>query len=133
MTKQKAFWLTLATVGIPSVLIWGTLLYVTGWRMDEWSLYALVIVATVILFSPFVYRSYLNRSIQKPTRDDYLKRAIISGCLTVAYLVLDLMHPQYGRGSLANWMMPALWFLGTVYNLIRASKAEKTSYVPHEY
>ena len=134
MTKRKAFWLASATVGITAVVIWGILFYAAGWRMDEWQVNAFIILATIVLFTPLVYRTYLNRTTaNKPTRVDYLKRAIVCGCLSIGYLILGLIHPQYGRGSLWNWMMPALWFLGAVYNLVRASKAEKSGYRPYEY
>jgi hypothetical protein len=133
MTSLKAFWLTLATVGIPSVLIWGILLHFIGFGLNEWPAYALLILISALLLSPFVYRSYRDRATAKKlTRDDYLRRAIVSGASTVVFLVLGFMHAQYRQGSAKNWMMPALWFLATFYNLHRASKAEKTRYLAHE-
>jgi hypothetical protein len=133
MTSQRAFWLTLATVGIPSVLIWGSLLHLIGFGRNEWPVYAFLILISTLLLSPFVYRSYMDRAAAKRlTRDDYLRRAIVSGALTVVYLVLGLMHAQYHQRSAKNWMMPALWFVATLYNLRRASQSEKTRYLAHE-
>src|SRR6476646_11500252 len=80
MTSQNAFWQSLVTVGVPSILILGTSLYVIGFRGDEWTIYAAFFLLPVILLTPLVYRNYKKRSSsQKPTRDDYLDSAFLTG------------------------------------------------------
>jgi hypothetical protein len=133
MTSQKAFWQALVTVGVPSILILGTSLYMTGFREDEWTIYAFLILLPVILLTPLVYSNYKKgRSSQKPTRDDYLKRAFLTGGIAVAYSILAFFQPEHRHGLFMNWMMPIGWIAATVIHLWNASKAEKTRYLPNE-
>jgi drug/metabolite transporter (DMT)-like permease len=133
MSSQKAFWLSLATVGVPSILIWGTLLYAIGMRGNDWILYASFILLTVICLTPLVYRNRKNRaSSQKPTRDDYLKSALITGSLAIAFSVIAFFHLEYRKESLMNWIMPAGMAIATIIHIRKASKAEKTRYIPNE-
>lgn len=132
MTSRKAFWLTLATVGIPSILIWGFLLYKIGPQADEFPLYLLFILLPSFFLAPIVRRRYMNGPAQKIlTRDGYLKRAIFSTCLAIIYTISSLMDSQTGWRHLMNWGVAAVWALGSMDSLRRASKAEKTKYGSH--
>ena len=132
MTSQKAFWQALVTVGVPSILIWSTSLYVIGFHEDEWPFYAGFFLLPVILLTPLVYRNYKRgRPSQKLTRDDYLKRAFLSGGLAVVYSILAFFEPKR-HGLFMNWIMPIAWTAATVIHLWSASKAEKTRYIPNE-
>ncbi|HEY2394143.1 MAG TPA: hypothetical protein VGK22_23425 [Candidatus Angelobacter sp.] len=133
MTKQKTFWHALATLVIPPILIWGTLLYVIGMRANDWIFYAGFILGTIVFLTPLVYCNYKNRtSSQKPTRDDYLQRALVTSCFAVAYSILAFLHPGYPGKAYRNWIMPIAWFVIAAIHLWRASKAEKTRYIPNE-
>ena len=133
MSSQKAFWLSLATVAVPSILIWGTLLYVIGMRVNEWALYAGFILLTIIFLAPLVYRNYKNRaSSKKPTRDVYLKSAVFTGSMGIAFSVMAILHHEYRDGSWINWIMPVCWAIGTIIHLRNAFKSGKTRYIPND-
>jgi uncharacterized membrane protein YhaH (DUF805 family) len=129
MTSRKAFWLTLATVGIPSVLIWGFLLYKVGPQVDEFPLYLLFILLPALFLAPLVHRRYMNGPVQKTlTRDAYLRQAIVTGCLAVIYTVLGLMDSHTGWRHLMRFASAVVCALGALDSLRRASRAEKTKY-----
>lgn len=133
MTKQKAFWQAAATVGVPSILIWGVLFFKVGFHSDELPIYIFFVFVPACCLLPLVYRRYSKSSEQKQrTKDDYLKSATITGCLALVYLVVAYTDPKPGWHGVLHWINPVLWTIATVDNLHRAAKAEKTRYIPNE-
>ncbi|HWG39780.1 MAG TPA: hypothetical protein VN658_04465 [Candidatus Acidoferrales bacterium] len=127
---KKTFWQDLGTV-VPILLLWcGVVLYRGGPYAKDWTTYVVIIGVTVFFMRPLVYYRY--RKEKMLTRDEYLKRAIASGCLAIVYMVLGLTALRLGGRSIANWALAAAWIVVTFFYLRSASKAEKTRYVPHE-
>ena|ERR1700742_1307911 len=133
MTKQKAFWQAAVNVGVPSIFIWGFLFFKAGFRTDELLFYILFVFVPACFLIPLLYRRYLKSSEQKQrTKDDYLKSAILTGCLALVYLVDACMDPQPGWHGVLHWMNTVAWSAITAAHLWNASKAEKTRYIPNE-
>ena len=133
MNSKKSFWLSLVTLGVLSIFVWVTPRYLIETPESARTIYACAILLAVILLAPIVYRNYKKRrSSPKLTRDDYLKRAFLTGGIAVAYSILAFFHPEYRHGSSMNWMIPIGWTVTTVIHLWNASKAEKTRYIPNE-
>jgi amino acid transporter len=129
MTPKRTFLQDLGTV-VPIALVWcGVVLYLGGPYAKDWTTYVVVVGVTVFFLRPLVYYRY--RKDKTLTRDGYLKRAIVSGCLVVVYMVLGLVGLRVGRPSIANWSLAAAWIVVTFIYLRSASKAERTRYVPH--
>lgn len=133
MTKQKAFWQPAAIVGVPSILIWGFLFFKAGLRTDELPIYILFVFVPACCLVLLLYRRYLKSSVQKQrTKDDYLKSAILTSCFALVYLIVAYTDPKPGWHGVLHWINPVSWAIATVDNLRRASKAEKTRYIPNE-
>ncbi|HZU33067.1 MAG TPA: hypothetical protein VFB79_18270 [Candidatus Angelobacter sp.] len=133
MTKQKAFRQAAATVGVPSVLIWGFLFFKAGLHIDELPIYLLFALIPACCLIPLLYRRYLKSSEQtQRTKNDYLKSATISGCLALIYLIVAYTDPKPGWHGVLHWTNPVLWAAVAIDNLLRASKAERARYIPNE-
>ena len=70
MTRERALWEAVATVAIPSLIVWSVLLYVisANARADEWPLYVIFIALPLPLVFP-IYKRYLRgpvATVEKP-------------------------------------------------------------------
>jgi hypothetical protein len=57
MTPKRALWEALATVCVPSVVIWGTLLHFARAQPDEWPIYLILFALPLPLIFP-IYNRY---------------------------------------------------------------------------
>jgi hypothetical protein len=114
MSPSRAFWEAVATVCIPTLVIWGVLLYVirTNARSDEWPLYMIFIALPLPLIFP-VYRRYLQRP---GARNDGSPKAnfiaaIASTVLGLSYVVSTLLHHRDNSDLVIKLVMGVSWLL----------------------
>src|SRR5690348_2455176 len=94
MTRERAFWEAVATVAIPSLIIWGALLYVIRANAvaDEWPLYVIFMALPLPLVFP-IYKRYLRGPSVKVEKPGTLYiGAAASAVLGSAYVVSTLAH-----------------------------------------
>jgi hypothetical protein len=127
MEPRKAFWLALITVGVP-FFIWGRLLYLLGIRAADWLVYLVFAVLPGLGFFVFVFLRYLTGPEQekKLTRRQRIVRAIISGCVAMAFLAVALLNQRSSWRAVPYWGMVAGWLIITADHLRYSYKARET-------
>jgi len=124
MTPRRAFWEALATVGIPSLLIWGAILYSirTNANPDEWPLYLIFVGVPLLLFFP-IYKRYkkgVRYGVESRTRGYHLKCAILYAALSVVFAVLALRVHRNRWDLIIDLMLAAGWLLTSADHIRRA-------------
>lgn len=133
MTKERALWEAVATVAIPSLIIWGVLLYLVSANAtsDEWPLYLIFVVLPFPLIFP-IYRRYLRGPSAKPERPRTLFIwAVASAVLGSAYVALAFFRPRDRYDLLSHLVMGVAWFGIGGEKLRRALKA-RTNFTVNE-
>lgn len=129
MSPRRALWEAVATVCIPTLIIWGVLLYVvrTSARSDEWPLYVIFIALPLPLIYP-IYKRYLRgptvRNEGKP-RTHFIA-AIASAVLGFSYVVLTLLHHRDKSDLVLNLVMGTAWLLIAAEKIRRGIHARKS-------
>ena len=114
MSPSRAFWEAVATVCIPTLVIWGVLLYVirTNARSDEWPLYVIFIALPLPLIFP-IYKRYLRgpgvRNDGSPKAN--FVAAIASAVLGLSYIVSTLLHHRANSDLVIKLVMGISWLL----------------------
>jgi hypothetical protein len=133
MHKTEALLRTLFILGMILFILWMIQSHSAPYGLVVKPVYQILIVLIAIALAPFVYQSFLKLPSQKEyTRDDYLKRAIGTGCLALVFAVLAIFNPGRHETDSVRWLGPAGFVLATAISLILASKAKNTEYTRHE-
>jgi hypothetical protein len=131
MTPRRAFWEAVATVCIPTLAIWGVLLYLvrTNARQDEWPLYVIFIALPLPLVFP-IYRRYLRGPVADKERSPRIRfvTAAASAVLGVAYIVSTLHRHRDSSDLVIHLIMGTAWLLIAGDNLRRAMRSKKESH-----
>jgi len=111
MTRERALWEAVATVAVPSLIIWGVLLYFvrTSATSDEWPLYLIFVALPLPLIFP-IYKRYLRgptARVEKP-RPLFIAAAA-SAVLGSAYVVSAFFHPRDRYDLLSHLVMGIAW------------------------
>jgi hypothetical protein len=129
MNPRRAFWEAVATVCIPTLVIWGVLLYFvrTNARSDEWPLYVVFIVLPLPLIFP-VYKRYL-RGPGTPnggTPRSHFIAATVSASLGFAYVIFKLAHHRDTEDLVFHVVLGIGWLLIGGERLRRGIRARKS-------
>lgn len=111
MTRERALWEAVATVAIPSLIIWSVLLYFASpsANADEWPLYVIFVALPLPLVFP-IYKRYLrgpSARIEKP--GTLFIAAAVSAVLGSAYIVSAFFHPRDRTDLLSHLVMGIAW------------------------
>jgi hypothetical protein len=129
MSPRRAFWEAVATVCIPTLAIWGVLLYVvrTNARSDEWPLYVIFVALPLPLIFP-IYRRYLRGPIVRnegSPKTNFIA-AIASAALGSSYLVSTLLHHRGSSGLVFKLVIGIGWLLIAGEKFRRGIRARKS-------
>jgi hypothetical protein len=131
MTPRRAFWEAVATVCIPTLAVWGVLLYLvrTNARSDEWPLYVIFIALPLPLIFP-IYRRYLRGPVAGKERSPRIRlfAAAASTVLGSAYIVSTLHRHRDTTDLVIHLVMGTAWLLIAGDNLRRAVRSKKESH-----
>jgi hypothetical protein len=129
MSPRRAFWEAVATVCIPTLAIWGVLLYVVraNARSDEWPSYVIFIVLPLPLIFP-IYRRYLKgpsvRNEGSP-KTNFIA-AIAFAALGLSYVVATLLHHRDNSDLVVKLVMGTAWLLIAGEKFRRGIRARKS-------
>jgi hypothetical protein len=128
MTPRQAFWEVLATVGIPSLVIWGALLYLLRAQTtpDEWPLLLILVAMPLPLFFPIYnrYRKGDKRGGKDRPPRYHLTWAILIAALSTAY-ALDAFH-RSGWDRVFHLVLAMGWLVVSGDHFRRWGKARAT-------
>jgi hypothetical protein len=128
MTPRQAFWEAVATVCIPTLAIWGVLLYLvrTNARSAEWPLYVIFIALPLPLIFP-IYRRYLRGPVAGKEGSPRIRfvTAAASAVLGSAYIVSTLLRHRDTSDLVIHLVMGIAWLLIAGENLRRAMRSKK--------
>ena len=114
MTRERALWEAIATVAIPTLLIWGVLLYVVrgNARSDEWPLYVIFLALPLPLIFP-IYKRYLRgpHATKLRTPRYHFLSATATGALGLAYVVFTWLHHRDNSDLVIHVIFGIGWFL----------------------
>lgn len=98
MTPKRALWEALATVCVPSLVIWAVLLYFLRLQLDEWPLYLLFFALPLPLFFPIYnrYRTGVKYSGNRTPRH-HLTWAILAAVFSVTYVGYAFHRSSWDR------------------------------------
>ena len=127
MTRERALWEAVATVAIPSLIIWGVLFFVlrANARADEWPLYLIFLALPLPLIFP-IYKRYLRgpkERVDVPGRCFF--SAIICLAVSLAYVVFAIDRHRDKSDLVGHLIMGLAWLLIGADNLRRGMKASK--------
>jgi hypothetical protein len=129
MNPRRAFWEAVATVCIPTLVIWGVLLYFvrTNARSDEWPLYVFFIVLPLPLIFP-VYKRYLRgpKTRNEGTPRSHFVSAGVSASLGFAYVVFTLARHRDTEDLVFHLVLGICWLLIGAERLRRGIRARKS-------
>jgi|KBSMisStaDraftv2_1062788.scaffolds.fasta_scaffold289917_2 hypothetical protein len=125
MTPERALWQAVATVAIPTLIIWGVLLYALreNANPDEWPLYIIFIALPLPLIFP-IYKRYLRGPsvrVEKP-RTLFIAAAV-SVALGSTYVGFSILHHRDNSDLAFHLAVGAGWLLIGGEKLRRALKA----------
>jgi len=128
MTPRRAFWEAVATVCIPTLVIWGVLLYLVriNARSDEWPLYVIFIVLPLPLIFP-IYKRYLRgpKPQNEGTPRTNFIAAIASAILGFSYVIFSSAHHRDREDLVIHLVMGAAWLLIAGEKFRRGVKAKR--------
>lgn len=128
MNPRQALWEAVATVCIPTLVIWGVLLYFVriSARPDEWPMYVVFIALPLPLIFP-VYKRYLRgpRSQKEGTPRSHFIAAFASASIGFAYVVFTLVHHTDTTDLVFHIVLGFAWLLIGAERLRRGVKARK--------
>ena len=96
MTRERALWEAVATVAVPSLIIWGVLLYFvrTNATAAEWPLYLIFVALPLPLIFP-IYKRYLRGPTAKAEKPRTLFIAAAAWAVVgSAHVVSAFFHPR---------------------------------------
>src|SRR5689334_9734097 len=119
MSPRRAFGEAFATVIVPSIVIWGAILFILGWQFglgeDFRALCLIILVCAAIpclLFFPIYdrYRKGVDRS-----QNQTPKRALVSGFLMVPLSIVYAFDAFHRRGwdRLFHFLLAFAWVLAS--------------------
>ena len=128
MTRERALWEAVATVAVPSLIIWGVLLSTVGTnaRVDEWPLYLIFMALPLPLIFP-IYKRYLRGPTARAENPRSL--FIASSALAVVgsgYIVSAFFHPR-DRYQLLSHLVTGIAWLGIGGEKLRQALRARTS------
>jgi hypothetical protein len=133
MYKTEAFLRTVFFTGTILFILWIIQGHSAQYGLVIRPLYQVLVVLLVVALSPLVYKLSLIDLLKKQyTRDDYLKDAIVSGCLALGFIFFAALNVDGHRTVAGRWLVPAIWTITTVISSLMAFKAKKTRYIPNE-
>jgi hypothetical protein len=130
MTPRRALWEAVATVCIPTLAIWGVLLYLvrTNARSDEWPLYVIFVALPLPLIFP-IYRRYLRGPVVGRERSPRVRfvAAAASAVLGATYIVSTLHRHRDTSDLVIHLVMGIAWLVIAGDNLRRALRSRDDS------
>jgi hypothetical protein len=133
MYKTEAFLRTVFFLGTILFISWIIQGHSAEYGLSIRPLYQILVVLFVVALSPLVYKLSLKHLLKNQyTRDDYLKDAVVSGCLALGFIFFAALNVDGHRTLAGRWLAPAVWTIATPVSLFMASKTEKTRYIPNE-
>jgi TRAP-type uncharacterized transport system fused permease subunit len=126
MTRERALWEAVATVAIPSIVVWSVLLYVIrdNATADEWPLYAIFMALPLPLIFP-IYKRYLrgpSARVEKP-RTLFIAAAAFA-VLGLANIIPTLIHHRDNSDLAFHLVIGFAWLLFGGEKFRRAVKAK---------
>jgi hypothetical protein len=111
--------------------IWICLGLWTGFLNNEWSLWLIFFLVTVVLVTPFVYLRFLGARTEPSTysRRTRIFIGILNSCLSIGSIT-DAWHKPLDSHSLSKVMLAFAWSLSAAAHFYRAFKPEHTSSTP---
>jgi hypothetical protein len=125
MTPRRAFWEALVTIGVPSLLVWGVVLYLLRAQVsaEDWPLFAILVALPLPLFFPIYhrYRKGIHPGQQNRKPWFHLACAILIASLAVDY-VFDALH-RSSWDRLFHLALAAGWLFVSIDHFRRWAKA----------
>jgi hypothetical protein len=125
MTRERALWEAVATVAIPSLIIWGALFYTISdnARADEWPLYLIFVAMPLPLIFP-IYKRYLRGpSVKLESPRTLFILAAGSALLGSSYIISALRSHRDSSDLVIHFAMGIGWLTIGAEKLRRAVKA----------
>ena len=111
MTREHALWEAIATVAVPSLIIWGVLLYLVraNSTSEEWPLYLIFVALPLPLIFP-IYKRYLRGPSVKAEKPRTLFIwATASALLGSANVASAFFRPRDRYDLLSHLVMGIAW------------------------
>jgi hypothetical protein len=127
MTRERALWEAVATVAIPSLIVWGVIFYVirANATADEWPLYLIFVALPLPLIFP-IYKRYLRGPTEKVESPRVLFIAAAAcAVLGSAYLVSTIVRHRDNSDLAVHLVMGLGWLLIGAAKLRRGMRARK--------
>lgn len=134
MTRERALLEAVATVTIPTLLIWGVLLYVLrgNARSDEWPLYVIFLALPLPLIFP-IYRRYLRgpsvMKLKTPRYHFFWAGAGIA--LGLAYVILTWLRHRDNSDLVIHVVLGIGWILIGIRHFQQAIEARRNIRAQH--
>ncbi len=133
MPPGKAFWKSLAMVGITSLVVWSAIWIFVGLREgfqdDEWFIGFILILFTVLLLTPLVYYNYRRGPIaRKYSRRANILIGICYAGLGVGETIVGLRWPPTHHSRYVVFAVS--WLVLAAIYFYRAFKREDTASIP---
>lgn len=128
MTRERALWEAVATVAVPSLIIWGVLLYLERQNAtaEEWPLWLIFVALPLPLIFP-IYKRYLRGpSVKAEKPRTLLIAAAASAVLGSAYVISAFFHPRDRYDLLSHLVIGIAW-LGIGGEKLRRALRARTS------
>jgi hypothetical protein len=127
MNRERAFWEAVATVAIPSLIIWGVLFYFirANSTPDEWPLYIIFVALPLPLIFP-IYKRYLRGPIERVESPRSLfVAAVVCIALGLSYLVFTALRHRDNADLVFHLVLVAGWLLIGADKLRRGLRAQR--------
>jgi len=126
MTRERGLWEAVATVAVPSLVVWSVLLFVirANATADEWPLYVIFIALPLPLIFP-IYKRYLRGAsarVEKP-RTLFIAGAAFA-VLGSANIIGTLIHHRDNSDLAFHLVIGVAWLLFGGEKFRRAVKAK---------
>lgn len=126
MTRERALWEAVATVAVPSLVVWSVLLFVirANARADEWPLYVIFMALPLPLIF-LIYKRYLratSATVEKP-RTLFIA-ALAFAVLGSANVIGTLVHHRDNSDLALHLVIGVAWLLIGGEKFRRAVKAK---------
>jgi len=130
MTPRRAFWEATVTICVPTLVIWGALLYLIRARLswDDVPLLLIFIALPLPLIIP-IYKRYLRGTSTTKLRTPRFHYifATLSAVLGSVYIIDTMLHHRNRIDLATKLIMGIAWILIGVDHVRRAAQARKAA------
>jgi hypothetical protein len=130
MTRERAFWESVATVCIPSVLVWGLVAYLfrANARGDEWPIYLFLFALPLPLIFPIFsrYRRGAQLAAKVKSRRYHTVLAVLYVAIAAIYVAEGSIHHGQRMDLWSQLIGAAFWLFFGIQHAYRAAKTPAT-------